>query len=484
MLIALPSARRRPSPSRRGSTLVVALIFATAIAITLGSYLHLAHNTLRISQRAHYHNVAMNLAETGLERGMLAISRTTDGSEGAWDGWTVSADGRDRYRTLTGFTYEGQTTGEVRVRVQDHHSHGSREVIARATLTVPGTSPIEKWVRITCGRTSPFGQGLIGRKVIISGDARFNSYDSARGDYAAALGDGSFNVNDQVFVGAARLEADSFSHGKLVLEGTVAVAGEQGLHLGSEADIGPFGTRGTSAGAVRHDFTRDYDDVAAPTAEGAIIAGITSSLTLPRATDLPSIVNGRKTYYYRITDGISLSGDDVRLLVRDVASSDDAAAAADGVDVVLIVWGNVTVSGGQAVIEVAPNHSLAIYTPDDIDIRGAGVANAGRPFQFQLWGTKPQTDPVPQQVDVTGHDGKLRGVIYAPNGDVVIKGAGGGASSALFGAIVGRDVKISGDFHYDESLRQYDQRYVYRVTRWEELASAAQRAAVAGDLAF
>jgi hypothetical protein len=484
MLIPLSSAGLRPSPSRRGSTLVVALIFATAIAITLGSYLHLAHNTLRISQRAHYHNVAMNLAETGLERGMLAISRTADGSEGAWDGWTVSADGRDRYRALTGFTYEGQTTGEVRIRVKDHLSHGSREVIARATLTVPGTSPIEKWVRITCGRTSPFGQGLIGRKVVISGDARFNSYNSARGDYAAALGDGSINVNDQVFVGAARLEADSFSHGKLVLEGTVAVAGEQGLHLGSEADIGPFGTRGTSLGAVRHDFTRDYEDLVAPTVEGATITRITSSLRLPRAMDLPTIVNGRRTYYYRISDGINLAGDDVRLVVRNGASDDDGDGVADGVDVVLIVWGNVTVAGGQAVIEVAPHHSLAIYTPGDVDIRGAGVANEGRPFQFQVWGVKPQTDPVPQQVHVTGHDGELRAVIYAPNGDVVIKGAGGSAGSAMLGAVVARDVKISGNFHYDESLRQYDQRSVYRVTRWEELASAAQRAAVAGDLAF
>jgi hypothetical protein len=84
--------------ARRGSVLLVSLIFSAIIAISIGSFLQLATNATKISYRTYNLGVAMNIAETGLERAMWSINRDADGTAGAWDNWTLVNAGDDDYR--------------------------------------------------------------------------------------------------------------------------------------------------------------------------------------------------------------------------------------------------------------------------------------------------------------------------------------------------------------------------------------------------
>ena len=98
----------RPSNSRRGSLLIVAMLFSAIIAIALTSYIRLSRTTLNISNRAFYNNAAMNLAEQGLEEAMYSINKHVADATYTWAGWTIS--GNDAYREWTGVQLSQNTT--------------------------------------------------------------------------------------------------------------------------------------------------------------------------------------------------------------------------------------------------------------------------------------------------------------------------------------------------------------------------------------
>src|SRR6185503_5673340 len=95
---------------RRGSLLVVALIFSAVIGISIVSFMHLGRTGMQISQRALYNNGAMNLSETGLEQAMYAINKT--GYNWSSSGWTLS--GADAKQKWTTYNLGAGATGEVR----------------------------------------------------------------------------------------------------------------------------------------------------------------------------------------------------------------------------------------------------------------------------------------------------------------------------------------------------------------------------------
>ena len=62
-----PRADRRRLADQRGAFLIVAMVFAAAIAIVLASYLTLGRTSLKLAHRTFFANDATNLAEAGLE---------------------------------------------------------------------------------------------------------------------------------------------------------------------------------------------------------------------------------------------------------------------------------------------------------------------------------------------------------------------------------------------------------------------------------
>jgi len=81
------------------------MILSAIIGISLVSYLSLARTAMAISNRAFYNNGAMNLAENGLERAVLAINKQVADPSYDWAaaGWTVSGPNARQQWTGTPF---------------------------------------------------------------------------------------------------------------------------------------------------------------------------------------------------------------------------------------------------------------------------------------------------------------------------------------------------------------------------------------------
>ncbi|MES1194279.1 MAG: hypothetical protein ABUL65_00200, partial [Opitutus sp.] len=137
-----PSSFPSPHPVRRGvsaagsrgSLMIVALILCAVIGISLASFIQLGRTGLNISNRAFYNNAGINLAETGLEEAMWSVNKQTLDSSAAWTSWSTS--GGNASRKWTGFTFDQNTAGIVRVYINNYNgASGTPKLVARATIT-------------------------------------------------------------------------------------------------------------------------------------------------------------------------------------------------------------------------------------------------------------------------------------------------------------------------------------------------------------
>lgn len=108
----------RAQPTR-GSVLITALIFGIFIAITLGSYLKLSTNSLKLSHRTFFADAANNLAEAGLEEAVwsfnqLGYATSSSAIAAAWQStgsvWTLSNTVADAYMERMGSGYSSAPT--------------------------------------------------------------------------------------------------------------------------------------------------------------------------------------------------------------------------------------------------------------------------------------------------------------------------------------------------------------------------------------
>ena len=74
-----PRADRRRLADQRGAFLIVAMVFAAAIAIVLASYLTLGRTSLKLAHRSFFASDATNLAEAGLEEALYCFNQMGNG---------------------------------------------------------------------------------------------------------------------------------------------------------------------------------------------------------------------------------------------------------------------------------------------------------------------------------------------------------------------------------------------------------------------
>lgn len=463
-----------PLNSSRGSVLITAMIFTLAIGISLVSFLKLGQNTLVISNRAFHSNAAMNLAESGLEQAMWSVGKAVDGDASAWTGWTTS--GANAWRKFTGFNYDANTTGYVRVYVQNYALSSAPTVIARGTITPVNGPSVEKWVVVSLVQRTKFANGLVAKDQITfsGGNAVVDSYDSRLGAYNANLGGGNFNKYARGSAGSSSVIVNSFTLSNSKIYGNVAIGTSNlsGLSVGPNGLVGDFSAAAGSVDTnrVQTDFTTNFDDAVAPTTAGYTIGGI-GSTTLPRGGDVPA-ADGK--FYYN-SSGISIGGNASKKL--DIAPGNDvvirvtAPSGSTGVEI-----------KGQASINVLAGSNLDIYSEADVAIGGNGVANANDPASFNLYGTLPSGGGS-QSISVSGN-GQLSAVVYAPNADVSMNG--GGASGHIQGSVIADTIQVTGgsEFHYDESLSDQTGGNPFGVGEWSELSTAGQRATYTGVMSW
>lgn len=485
-LDSVPSRRR--FDSSRGSVLIVALLISMIIAISLGSYISLGRHTLDMANRAYYNNVAMNLAETGLENGLYSFNRfKTTGNLSEWGDWTGPADSGDAAQLWGGFAYEGGNTGSVRVYVDDYTS-STPTVLARSTVALHRGAPLEKWIRVTLIKRSKFELGMVARTITMSGgNVTLDSYDSRDGTYNQDLGGGKYNRKAGITVGSTSLEDDTFNLSNSTVNGYVSVGSPtyDGLKLGPNASIGEIGSTGIDYERVNRDFRMDFDDEKYPTTPSGTpsLGSINNTTRLGATTGVRGQnLAGKTNVQYVYASDITLSGGKSLTIGR---AADGTASPVNLVIIITKTSGDVVkVSGNSStIIDVLPGSSLQIYTAGDVSIAGGGIANANEPANFMLFGTRPQGSSPPQDINISGN-GNLSAVVYAPGADVTLNG--GGSSGHVYGAVVGNTVKLTGgsNFHYDEALKDLDLGDTFRLHTWQELTTADQRDSFRSKLEF
>ena len=453
----------------RGSLLIVALILCAIIGVSITSYIQLGRTSLTVSNRALYNNGAMNLAENGLEEAMYAINQDATSSSYSWstDGWTTS--GTTARRKWTGTQFDQKATGEVRVRVENYTGTGTPVIYARSLVSLGGGSAagaaIEKWIKVTLTRTSKFANGLVAKDTITFAgtNATVDSWES--GFPTADVKYDSSVKRDKGSVGSISVSVSAVTVQNADIFGYAATGGSL-PKVGPSGRVGtfttPLGTMDMSR--VSTDFSANFDPVAQPT--GGTWVGAIGASTLGTA--------GTATTYSG--SAVTLSGGASNKLViqGDVTLHLSAAAGTSAISVV-----------GNASIEIASGASLVIYTAGDVSVAGNGVfsggstaATANNPVKFQLWGTS--TSATRQSIAIAGN-GVLSGVVYAPNASVRVNGNGD-----VMGSIVANDITVTGNaaFHYDESLANFSNGNPFRVGEWNEITSAADRAALSAAMTW
>lgn len=461
--------------SQRGSLLIVSMIMSAIIGISIASYIRLGLQSQKISNRALYNNGAINLAENGMEEAMYAINQMVADDTYTWPGWTT--DGNDSassaWRKWSGYTFDQNATGVVRVYVYNYTGVVAPRIVARSTVTLGGatSAPIEKWIEISLSKTSKFANGLVAKDQIrfSGGNVVVDSWNSGS-DTATTADDVDYSdavKRDNGSVGSVSIAPSAVDPGNGSIYGYAATGGS-GITVGPQGRVGPFGTADgdIADGHTSTDFSASFDTVTAPTG-GTPMGALGNG-------DLPTSIG---------TDGATTS-----FTLPSISSNGNSTK-------VLTIRGNVTLvltagsainMGGQSSIVITPGSSLKIYTAGNVDIGGNGIMNGGstnatanQPINLQIWGTGTAA----QTMAIKGN-GVFSGVVYAPNASVSMNG--GGSSGSVMGSIVAKDITITGggNFHYDESLANFGGGNPYRVTSWRELTTAAARSSYTSVLSF
>jgi Tfp pilus assembly protein PilX len=437
---------------RRGAVLIVALLITALIALALGSYLTLNLTTSRLARLSYRQSTSFHLAEAGAEEALWSFNQANARNTSAWTGWSV--DQSAAWRKFTGFDFGGNTTGAVKVYVNNiNPGTGDRPtVVALASVEAPDTPPTTRMISVTLSRRSYFATGIVAKETL-----RFSglntSVDSWNSDpdadtttapvpYSTAVRSDRGGIATLSVQNSSMLVNQASVWGSVSTGGAEPEVGVQGSIRGNNT---PDGVRVDPA-RVSTDFSANLPSVSAPV-DGTTIATIGSTLGTPnvatkwRCSSLT--LNGSQT--------LTIQGFVTLVLTASTGSAIDVT--------------------GNASIIIPDGSSLTVYVEADVKIAGKGLANANvRPGTCQIWGTNTTT--AGQSIQLAGN-GALKAALYAPNADVKLNGNG-----EMMGSVVGRTVTFTGNanFHYDESLANEGQNTAFGVTRWRELTTAQERA--------
>ena len=437
---------------RRGAILIVALLLAALIAVGLGSYVNLNLSTSRLARRSFNGYAALNLAEAGAEEAVWSFNRAQRGDTDAWSGW--QNNGAAAWQKLADFDLGQNTRGSVKIYVDNFNpgTNARPKVVAQAQVGVPGDQPVTKIIEVTLRRRSLFANGIVAKDTVVFAGA-VSSVDSWNSDpdnnpaTPAVAYDASVRRAHGT-VASASIVNSSVLVNQADIWGYVATGGGQ-PEVGTNGSVRGPGTPANvkvDASRISTDFNADFDLISAPT-DGTSLASCPAVLG----------VAGTKTKW-RIPS-IGLKGSDTLTILGDVTIILTAGSGTSAIDV-----------AGTAQIILAPGAKLTIYVAGDVKIAGKGLTNPNiSPISCQVYGVT--TSPGGQNIDLAGN-GSLTAVVYAPNGNVTIKGNG-----AVNGSVIANKVKFTGnaEFHYDEDLAANDSNEPFSIAKWRELTSQADR---------
>lgn len=414
---------------------MTAVVFATLMAISVGSFLKLANHESRLSNIAFHSNASLNLAEGGLEMALYAFNNKD------LSGWSLS--GTTAVMDVKELDLGQNAVGVIHARIIDFY--GNPIVQAEGRMELPNRPSVTKQIEIRLVRRSLFANGITSREGVTfkGGNATVDSYSSSAGVPSSSITGNNDNgsvASVSVNVGAIGI-SNATVYGYVATGGSEPTVGSNGRIFGKDTDFGVM----VDPNRIALDFAADFPDVIPPTSYGG---GHINSLN----SGVIGVKNATVPTVYSVG---SMSVNDILTIQGPV---------------VLHVKGDVDVKG-EIRIENTPGNYAIVYLDNDLDIGGTGFANlTNRPESLLIYGS----NPVHQTIKLHGN-GALYAAVYAPNATVELKG--GGSSGSMGGAVVAKDFFINGNysFHYDEDLADFGRDQSYRMDNWRELHLAADR---------
>lgn len=419
-----------------GGLLPVAILLALVAAFWIGGVVHLGQTEIRVSERTFHLNSCLNLAEGAAERAIHAINADD------WSGWQGSSGVR-RMPDVTMDLGRG-TTGIMRAEAD--LTGKSPRIVAEGSVTFPNRPPISRQIEVLLERRTLFANAMTTRNSITfkGGNVVIDSYSAVLGPYGV-----NGNRGDKGSLATSSVSTESFSVGNAHVYGYIAVGGTELPKLGPNAVLAglddPPGTR--DYGRVTFDFAAEFPIVQPTSSYHMPLGKISDNIRLgtPDATE-PTIY---------LVDAI-----DIRNRVITIAGP-----------VELQVIGDVKIGGNSGGIVVEDSGRATIFAEGNVDIGGHGAMNKSNdPARLQFYGTASGD----QSFTLSGSSDWAT-TLYAPNASIELKG--GGSGSSFYGAIVGKDVTLNGNykFHFDESLGARVLHESYRLHLWKELFTTAAR---------
>jgi hypothetical protein len=505
----------RTFKSKRGSLLLVTMLFACSLVIVLLCFIRVPLSAIQMSNRSLYANAAIDLVDTGLEQAMWVINDNSGSSYNApdWTGWGKASTGvyERTFPSLT--TYYNLSNGvQGQVKVYVNLTSSPYKVVSEAIVTVQNggvaSSQIVKEAEISVAPpgspSSYFARGLVAKGPIsLSGGTSLDSWNSSVTD--APSGQAPINApvpyyssgvyqnkTDQgKIIGSISTSADDINGlGGATVYGFAAVGGDASndIQFSGGATLGPFGWAPPKGGSgvdpanVTYNFTQSMPDVSAPQISSASVnttvnsfsnsgsySGLSggATVTLPNRnksgtiTDVSVISNGVTTYYYSLSN-INLGGGstvtispniNVVFLLTDTATDGQTNGNLDG-------QGNTfAISGGSKII-IPSSSSVTIYTGGNVNLSGGGITNGSGskdPTQmnpttdFQLYGTRSASTAASSNEQTLTIDGGS-GFSGAIYAPNANTAFNGGGD--ILGAVVCNQATLNGGahFHYDIAL--------------------------------
>ncbi len=398
----------------RGGMLILSLLISSLFITFSAGYLGLLVVEARSTEKMHRSNLALNVAESGVEEAIWEI-KYNNGLFAAADGWT-GTDPKVKTASLT--TSSGQSLGSYTVTVSD--PTGTAPIIESVgsalyqTSTAAEARTVEVVLDVESSATytrAAFGD----QEIHMDSNACTDSFDSRDGPYNAQTNRGTDGDVGTNATASGKIHMDS--NADIYGDAQVGVGGNPAtvISLDSNATISGTSTALTDAVTI--------PSITAPT--GLISRG---SLSYDDNDDHAISASGEYTSF--TVDGnssITISGDTTIYVSGDFSmDSNSDLYIASGADVDLYVGGSVLVTSNATINNLTQDPSkLKIYGTDALIDDGS---DAGIRLQSN-------TD--------------IYATVHAKNSTVYLD-----SNAEVFGAVMSKKVTIQSNscVHYDIAL--------------------------------
>lgn len=470
---------------RRGSALVITMVFALVLATIGASFISLTTSSRKINESNYSYHALQSVMERGVDQAMYAFGKYRNSGFTAWPaGWI--ANGTHGYsRNFGDISLGNGRTATLKVTIQNLPFDATGMdpstsppttllpyIVAEALYSGGASSPSSSFSRQIVAILQPTtsnsitgGMGLnVKGNMVFKGSAsniNFDSYTSAKDPITnKASPYGGANISDGITVATAGVYASTTDPVTGVTTTTDPVAGTGSVYGyalvgGGDADkaFAGFHVWGANSDPAYKSSGMD------PARVGT---GYSGNFTLPTTPSASLVSKSLGT----ITNDTTLTGSadpksPIYYSVSSIALNGNKTITVSG-NVVLIMTGGVDL-GGNGTIKLyndsLTSSSLKIYTPGDVTISGNGVVNAAKDGtaldsslltgSMYIYGTNPT--PGGQKVTFNGN-GSFSGVVFAPNADATFNGSG--SSGVFYGALTTNSATVNGkvNFHFDQAL--------------------------------